>query len=87
MKISTRGTLGVVMVVISLLAVLLLYLTGTPLASLTSSQTDSSSEGSLRAAQFQVHWPLLAACAVALLGLVILAWPQRRPPVLPSPQS
>jgi hypothetical protein len=70
-----------VVVVISLLAVLALYLSGTALLSLTSS-TESSPSGSMTVAEFQVHWPLLALCAAGLAGLIGLAWPQRRPPRL-----
>lgn len=69
-------------VVTSLLAVPALYLAGTPLLSLTSWQTDSSANGFMAVGSFQVHWPLLAVCAAVLLGLVAIAWPERRPPRL-----
>jgi hypothetical protein len=72
----------VLVVVTSLLALLALYLSGTPLLSLTSWQTDSSADGFLAVGHFQVHWPLLAVCAAGLLGLVAIAWPERRPPRL-----
>lgn len=70
--------------VVSLVAALALYLSGTPLLSLISSQTESSPDGSITASEFQVHWPLLAVCAAGLVGLVVLAWPQRLPPRLQS---
>lgn len=71
-------------VVISLLAVFALYLSGTPLLSLISSQTESSPGGAMTVSEFQVHWPLLAVCAAGVVGLVTTAWPQRRPPRLQS---
>ena len=72
-------------VVISFLAALALYLSGTPLVSLISSQTDSSPDGSsMTDSQFRVHWPLVSVCAAGVVGLVTAAWPQRRPPRLQS---
>jgi hypothetical protein len=73
-----------VVVVISLLAVLALYLSGTPLLSLLSSQTESSPSGSFTVSVIQVHSPLLALCAAGLVGLITAVWPQRRPPKLQS---
>lgn len=84
MKTSTRRSLGIVVAVISLLAVLALYLSGTPLLSLISSQTESSPSGSMTVSQFQVHWPLLVVCVVGAAGLITATWPQRRPPRLQS---
>jgi hypothetical protein len=72
----------VVVVITSLLAVLALYLSGAPLLSLTSWQTDSSADGFIACGGFELHWPLLGVCAAGLLGLVAIAWPQRRPPRL-----
>jgi hypothetical protein len=71
-----------VVLVSSLVAALALYLSGTPLLSLVSSQSESSSEGSITASQYQIHWSLLAVCAAGVAGLVVLAWPQRQPPKL-----
>ena len=72
------------MLVISLLAVLALYLSGTPLLSLVSSQTESSPGESFMVSHFEMHWPFLAVCLCAFLGLITILWPQRRPPRLQS---
>ena len=68
MKNSTRKRLGVVILVASLLAIPALYLSGIPLLSVTSWQTESIGSGSFVAGgAFHVHWPLLAVCAAGLL--------------------
>ena len=82
MKTSTRKRLGAAMLVMSLLVALVLYVSGTPLLTLQESHTSSFPGGSATAAQFEMHWPLLAVCASALLGLVAFVWPQRSPPRL-----
>ncbi|HVM47602.1 MAG TPA: hypothetical protein VMU04_06215 [Candidatus Acidoferrum sp.] len=82
MKTYIRKSLGVVVVAASLLAVLALRLSGTPLVSVTSWHSDSSADGFITFGGFEVHWPLLAACAAGALGLVAIAWPERRPPKL-----
>jgi hypothetical protein len=73
-----------VVVVISLLAALAIYLSGTPLLSLISSQTESSPDGSITVSHFEMHWPILPVCLCAFLGLIAILWPQRRPPRLQS---
>lgn len=70
------------MVIISLLAALVLYLSGTPLLSLINSRTASSPDGSVTVAHFEIHWPLLAVGAAGIVGLLVAAWPQRQPPRL-----
>jgi hypothetical protein len=87
MKTSTRRSIGLALIVISLLAVLALYLSGTPLLSQTSWQkTTSSAHGSMTVAvtfgEIHVRWPFLVVGATALLGVVAIVWPQRRPPRL-----
>jgi len=82
MKISNRRRLGVAVVVVSLLAVPALYFSGTPLLSLTSSQTEFFPGGFMAFGEVQVQWPLLVLCASMVVGLVALAWPRRRPPKL-----
>ena len=69
-------------VVTSLLAVPALYLSGTPLLSLSSWLTESTADGFIACGGYEVHWPLLAVCAAGILGLVAISWPQRRPPRL-----
>ena len=76
--------LGIAAVAGSLLAALAFYLSGKPLLSLTSWQTDSSAGGFLALAGFDLHWPLLPLCAAGLLGVLAVAWPERRPPKLQS---
>ena len=74
------------MVVISILATLVLYLSGAPLLSVANSKVKSFPDGSATVpiADFQLHWPLLAVCGAWFAGLVALVWPQRRLPELPS---
>jgi len=73
-----------VMIMTSLLSVPALWLAGMDLLSLTSSEKTESANGFTMAAELQVHWPLIAICAVGLLGLVALVWPQQPPPRLRS---
>jgi hypothetical protein len=82
MKTSTRKSLGAVVLVISLLVVFALYESGTPLLTLQESQTSSFSGGSVTASCFEMHWPLMAVCTSAFVGLVAFVWPQRKPPRL-----
>ena len=80
MRTSIRKRLGAAVLAISLLVALVLYVSGTPMLTLLESHISSFPGGSATAAQFEMHWPLLVVCASALLGLVALVWPQRRPP-------
>jgi hypothetical protein len=75
MGASTRKKLGVAVMVASLAAGVALYVSGTPLVSVTSWQTDS-----VAIMAFHLRWPFLAVCCVGLFGLGFMAWPQRRPP-------
>ena len=84
MKNSARKSVGAVMVVVSVLAALVLYVSGTPLLSLQESHTDSFPGGSVTVASYKMHWPLLAVCVAAFLGLIAFVWPQRKPPRLQS---
>jgi hypothetical protein len=82
MKTSTRKSLGVAMVVISLLVALALYVSGMPLLTLQESHTSSFPGGFLIVSGFEIHWPLVAVCAFAFLGLAAFVWPERKPPRL-----
>jgi hypothetical protein len=84
MRISTRKTVGAVILVSSVLAALALHISGTPLLSLQDSHTESFRDGSFTAEQYKMHWPLLAVCIAAFVGLIALVWPQRKPPRLQS---
>jgi len=72
------------MVVISVLAALVFYVTGTPLLSLQESHTDSFPGGSVTVACYKMHWPLLPVSIAALLGLIAFVWPQQKPARLQS---
>lgn len=65
---------------ISLLAVVVLYLSGTPLVSLTNSGIESNGGTLMAVGVIHVRWPLLAACFVGVIGLAAVVWPQQRPP-------
>jgi hypothetical protein len=84
MKTSTRKSLGALVVVVSVLAALVLYLSGVPLLSLEKSQTGSFPSGTVTSwcFCFDVHWSLVAVCISACLGAIAFVWPQRRPPRL-----
>ena len=82
MSTSTRKRLGVAAVVISLLVGMVLYLSGTPLLSLEYSHTSSFAEGHVTVQEYRAHWPFLAVCALAVLGLILSLWPAQKPPKL-----
>jgi hypothetical protein len=65
----------------SVLVSLALYLAGTPLLSLVSSE---KVDGSMTVVVYQTHWPLLAVCAAGFLGVVVLVWPRPQPPRIHS---
>jgi hypothetical protein len=80
MKNSTRKRLGVVILVASLLAIPALYLSGIPLLSVTSWQTESIGGGAFVAGEaFHVHWALLVVCVAGFLVCFAIILPQPRP--------
>ena len=84
MKTSTRRSLGAVVIGISAVVAVVFWASGTPLLTLQESNTTTFPGGSATAMCFKVQWPLLAVCICGLIGLVALAWPQRKPPRLQS---
>jgi hypothetical protein len=93
MKTATRRSVGVGTLLVSLLLAIGLYVSGTPLLSLQQSDTLSSDSATLVVTSnvagssgtgvvVLVYWPLIAVGICAAIGLVALAWPQRKPPRL-----
>ena len=83
MKTSFRKRLGAAVLVISLLIVVALYVSGTPLLPLLESKTSSVSDGAVMTVSvYKPHWLLCPVCLLALLGLGAFLWPARRPPRL-----
>jgi hypothetical protein len=85
MNTSTRKRLGMAALIIALLVGVALYLTGVPLFTLESSQFSSIPGGGFMFVQaYTAHWPFIAVCLFALLGLMGFFWPARKPPRLQS---
>ena len=85
MNASTRKRLGIAALIIALLVGVALYLTGVPLLTLESSQSSSIPGGrSMVVHAYRAHWPFIAICLFALLGLIGFFWPARKPPRLQS---
>jgi hypothetical protein len=72
MKISTRKRLGAALLITSLLVVIAVYISGTPLLPLQESHTTSSGGGAvMTVAKYKPHWSLRVFCVPAIVGLVI----------------
>ena len=69
--------------VVSVLVVLGLYASGTPLLSLQESHSSSLPNGGVMIeGSVKLDWRLMMACLFALIGLIALSLPARRPPRL-----
>jgi hypothetical protein len=85
MKTSVRKSFGVTTLIVSLLVGITLHFSGTPLLSLESSHSESfPGGGGMIVQSYKMHWPLYPVCIFALLGVIALLWPARKPPILQS---
>lgn len=93
MRTAIRRSVGAGILLISLLLAIGLYVSGTRLLSLERSDMPRSDAAAF-AVTFNVagssgpgmlllvFWPLIAVGTFVAIGLVTLAWPQRKPPGL-----
>ena len=84
MKTSTRKSFGLTILIVALLGGIAFCVSGMPFLSLESSHSSSFPGGFMLVQSYKMHWPLYAVGLVALVGLVTLLWPARKPPKLRS---
>lgn len=74
MKESTRKILGASMALLAIIALVVLWLAGLPLVTMSSEHFAGTGAMSYH---IRLHWPLVVSCVAFIVGLVLLLVPRR----------